>query len=161
MNNRHLEHKVLQYLEQCHTISLATASGGAPHAASVFYVNVEFVLYFLSSPKSRHGEYMAQNPRVSGTINEDYANWLEIKGIQLEGRIAYVGGILRNGRIAKAYVKKFPNVTDFLISPHKLGKEIAQKVSRVKFYKILPEKIYFLDNSLGFGHREELDIHVQ
>ncbi len=161
MKNRPLEHKILQYLEHCNTISLATASGGMPHAAAVFYVNVEFVLYFLSSPNSRHGEYMTQNPRVSGTINEDYANWLEIKGIQLEGSVAYVGSILKNGRIAKAFVKKFPNVTDFLISPHKLGREIAQKVSKVKFYKILPEKIYFLDNSQGFGHRETLDIHVQ
>ena len=101
------------------------------------------------------------NPTVSGTIHEDYSNWLQIKGIQLEGRVACIGGILRHARIAKAYVKKFPNVADFLLSPHKLGKGIAQKVSNVKFFQIRPAKVYFLDNSLGFGHREELNIPEQ
>ena len=160
MKDQQLAQKIISYLESCNTISLATAVGGVPHAASVFYVSIGFNLYFLSNPKSRHGENLIQNPTVSGTINEDYSNWLQIKGIQLEGRVECIGGILKNVRIAKAYVKKFPNVADFLISPHKLGKEIAQKVSNVKFYQIWPVKIYFLDNSLGFGHREELDISV-
>ena len=132
--------------------------GGIPHAASVFYVNIGFNLYFLSNPKSRHGENLTQNPTVSGTINEDYSNWLQIKGIQLEGRVECIGGILKQARIAKAYVKKVPNVADFLLSPHKLGKKIAQKVSNVKFYQIRPAKIDFLDNSLGFGHKETLEI---
>ena len=158
MKNQQLEQKIFCYLESCNTISLATAVGGIPHAAAVFYVNIGFNLYFLSNPKSRHGENLIQNPTVSGTINEDYSNWLQIKGIQLEGRVACIGGILKHTRIVKAYVQKFPNVADFLISPHKLGKGIAQKVSTVKFYQIWPVKIYFLDNSLGFGHREELDI---
>lgn len=158
MQNQQLEQKIACYLESCNTISLATAVGGIPHAAAVFYVSIGFNLYFLSNPNSRHGENLIQNPTVSGTINEDCSNWLQIKGIQLEGRVECIGGILKNARIAKAYVKKFPNVADFLISPHKLGKGIAQKVSKVKFYQIWPSKIYFLDNSLGFGHREELDI---
>jgi uncharacterized protein len=160
MQNQHLEQKICCYLESCNSISLATTAGGIPHAAAVFYVNIGFNLYFLSNPKSRHGGNLIQNPTVSGTINEDYSNWLQIKGIQLEGQVECIGGILKHPRIVKAYVKKFPNVADFLISPHKLGKVIAQKVSKVKFYQICPEKIYFLDNSLGFGHREELDILI-
>ena len=159
MQNRQLEQKIACYLESCNTISLATALGGIPHAAAVFYVSIGFNLYFLSSPKSRHGDNLIQNPTVSGTINEDYSNWLQIKGIQFEGRVECIGGILKNARIVKAYVKKFPNVADFLISPHKLGKGIAQKVSSVKFYQIWPVKICFLDNSLGFGHKEELNLN--
>lgn len=158
MKNEQLEQKILCYLEKCNTLSLATAMGGIPHAASVFYINIGFNLYFLSNPKSRHGENLTQNPKVSGTINEDYSNWLQIKGIQLEGRVECIGSIIAHPRIAKAYVKKFPNVTDFLMSPHKLGKEIVQKVSKVKFYQIRPVRIYFLDNSSAFGHREALDI---
>jgi len=158
MKNQQLEQKICSYLEICNTISLATAAGGIPHAAAVFYVSIGFNLYFLSNPNSRHGENLTQNPMVSGTINEDYSNWLQIKGIQFEGRVECIGGILKHARIVKAYVKKFPNVADFLLSPHKLGKGIAQKVSKVKFYQIWPAKIYFLDNSSGFGHREELSI---
>jgi uncharacterized protein YhbP (UPF0306 family) len=158
MKNKQPEQKILSYLEKCNTVSLATAIGGIPHAAAVFYVNIGFELYFLSNPNSRHGENLTQNPTVSGTINEDYSNWLQIKGIQLEGRVECIGSIIKHPRLAKAYVKKFPNVTDFLMSPHKLGKEIVQKVSRVKFYQIRLTRIYFLDNSSGFGHKEVLDI---
>ena len=158
MKNKQLKEKILCYLETCNTVSLATVSGGAAHAASVFYVSIGFDLYFLSNPKSRHGENIEQNPTVSGTINEDYSNWLQIKGIQLEGRVECIGSIIKQVRIAKAYVKKFPNVTDFLMSPHKLGKEIAQKVAKVKFYHLRPTRIYFLDNSSGFGYKETLDI---
>lgn len=158
MKNQQLEQKICSYLEICNTISLATAAGDIPHAAAVFYVSIGFNLYFLSNPNSRHGGNLTQNPMVSGTINEDYSNWLQIKGIQLEGRVECIGGILKHARIVKAYVKKFPNVADFLLSPHKLGKGIAKKVSKVNFYQIWPAKIYFLDNSLGFGHREELSI---
>ncbi len=159
MQNQRLEQKIIRYLETCNTISLATTVRGVPHAASVFYVNIGFNLYFLSNPDSRHGENLTKNPRVSGTVNEDYSNWLQIKGIQLEGRVECIGGILKHGRIVKAYIKKFPNVSDFLIFPHNLSHEIARKVSKVKFYQIWPSKIYFLDNSIGFGHREELDIN--
>lgn len=158
MRNQQLEKKIFCYLETCNTISLATAVGDLPHAAAVFYVNIGLNLFFLSNPKSRHGENLTHNPTVSGTIHEDYSNWLQIKGIQLEGRVECIGGILKHPRIVKAYVKKFPNVADFLLSPHKLGKGIAQKVSTVNFFQIRPTKISFLDNSLGFGHKEELNI---
>ena len=158
MQKKALEQKIFHYLETHNTISLATAAGDVPHAASVFYVNIGFKLYFLSSPTSRHGEILTRNPRVSGTINEDYSDWLQIKGIQLEGRVNCIGGILKNTRIVRAYIKKFPDVADFLVSPHKLGTAIARKVSKVKFYEVIPFKIYFIENALDFGHRDELVI---
>ena len=63
---------------------------------------------------------------------------------------------MENGRIAQAFVKKFPDVKDFLFSPQKLGELIASKVSGVSFYKLTPERIFFIDNEKGFGKREEL-----
>ena len=156
MGQEELKETILQYMKDHNTVSLATEKDGTPHAASVFYVNMGLYLYFLSSSSTRHGENFVHNPRVSGTINEDYANWLLIKGIQLEGGVESVGGILENGRVTTAYVKKFPNVADFLLSPLKLGQAVAQKVARVKFYKLTPSRIFFLDNEQGFGHREEL-----
>jgi len=47
-------------------------------------------------------------------------------------------------------------VKDFLFSPQKLGELIASKVSGVSFYKLTPERIFFIDNEKGFGKREEL-----
>ena len=159
MNEVELRQTILKYMREHNTISLASERDGVPHAATVFYVNIEFDLYFLSSPSSRHGENFSYNPRVSGTINEDYSNWLTIKGIQLEGVVENIGGILKNKRISREYIKKFPDVADFLLSPYKLGISVARKVAKVRFYKLTPFRIYFINNELGFGHREEIILH--
>ena len=156
MGSDKLKKRILDYLKDHNTVSLATEKDGIPHAATVFYASIGFKLYFLSSPTSRHGENLSLNPKASATINEDYSDWLLIKGIQMEGRVECVGGIVENGRIAKAYVKKFPAVADFLFSPRKLGRAIADKVAKVRFYRLTPSKIYFIDNEIGFGQREEL-----
>ena len=158
MEKEELKKAILDYLQHHHTVSLATEREGVPHAATVFYVSIEFDLYFLSSPTSRHGENLSLNPKVSATINEDHDKWQMIKGIQLEGRVENVGGILDNGRIARAFVQKYPDVADFLFSPRKLGQAIAQKVARVRFYKIKPARIFFISNTIDFGKREELTL---
>lgn len=158
MDKESLKKNILAYLRLHNTVSLASERDGIPHAATVFYVNIDYILYFLSSPSSRHGENLSLNPQVSATINEDYDKWQLIKGIQLEGIVESVGGIMENGRIAKAFVNKFPEVTDFLFSPLKLGRVVAQKVAKVKFYKITPARIFFIDNAQGFGERHELTL---
>lgn len=156
MERDSLKKSIIAYMEIHNTLSLATEKDGVPHAATVFYVNTGFDIYFLSSSSTRHGEHLAHNPRVSATIDEDYSNWLLIKGIQIEGGVTGMGGIMENGRIAQAYVRKFPDVKDLLFSPQKLGELIASKVSGVSFYKLTPERIFFIDNEKGFGKREEL-----
>ena len=127
-----------------------------PHAATLFYVNRGFEIFFVSSPASRHGLNVTQNSQVSVTIDEDYDRWRLIKGIQMEGRVTAVGGIWENGRLALSFVKKFPDVADFFSSPQRLGEKIFSKVEGVKFYELSPTRIYFIDNEHGFGHREEL-----
>lgn len=158
MEKNKLENTILEYMETHHTVSLATEKDGVPHAATVFFVNLGFDLYFFSSSTSRHGANFAQNPIVSATINADYSEWQSIKGIQMEGVVENIGGILKNPRISKKYIKKFPDVADFLLSPKKLGEAIAKKVAGVDYYRLRPSKIYFLNNELGFGHRDELTI---
>ncbi|MCP4681989.1 MAG: pyridoxamine 5'-phosphate oxidase [Desulfobacterales bacterium] len=156
MEKKELENTILAYMESHHTASLATEKDGIPHAATVFFINIGFDLYFFSSSTSRHGDNFSHNPTVSATINEDYSEWRSIKGIQMEGLVENIGGILKNPRISKEYIKKFPGVADFLLSPKKLGEAIAKKVAGVDFYRLRPSKIYFLNNELGFGHRDEL-----
>jgi len=148
---------ILGYLESHHTLSLATlGDDGLPHAATLFYVNRGLNIYFVSSPASRHGLNFMHNAHASATINEDYSSWRIIKGIQLEGTVKAVGGIWENGRLALSFVKKFPDVADFFSAPQKLGEKIFSKVEGVRFYELIPSRIYFIDNEQGFGHRDEL-----
>lgn len=156
MTEQTLRAVMLDYLAACSSLTLATAGPEGPWAASVFYCNDGFDLYFLSNPQSRHGRDMARQPQVAAAVNLDYRNWLDIKGIQLEGRAEDLGGISGNLKLARAYVAKFPEVKSFLLSPQKLGQAIAAKVAKVHFYRLAAHRLYFLDNSQGFGHRDEL-----
>ncbi len=160
MEQAELRRIILQYLEDHHTLSLATVREGRPHAATVFYVNWEFTLYFVSSPTSHHGMDISCNAQVSATIDEDYAQWSLIKGIQLSGTAQPVGGIWEMGRLALSFVKKFPDVANFFKSPQKLTDNIFNKVAGVRFYELVPSRILFINNERGFGNREELNLTV-
>ena len=156
MDEKELQKTILDYLSSHHAMSLATVDNGMPHAAAVFYINIGFALYFLSSTASRHGIHFLQNPHVSATINEDYASWRQIKGIQMEGVVRSVGSIRENGKIALAFIKKFPDAAHFFNSPQLIGEAIFRKVEGAKIYKLAPDRILFINNEEGFGHRDEL-----
>lgn len=161
MQREELEKAIQYYMATHNTISLASLGEDGPHAATVFYVNQGWDIFYLSSPMSKHSQNLSRNPKVAATINEDYDNWLIIKGIQLHGVVEQVGSLRDNIALARAYIKKFPAVADFFLAPHKLGEHVMEKVSRVRFYKLIPHQIYFINNEIGFGHRDELSLsHV-
>ena len=150
---------MLAYLAAHNTVSLATVADGQPWAATVFYVNVGTDLYFLSEPKTRHCTNILANGLVAGTINEDYRDWQQIKGIQLEGRASEVRGKIELARALAAYLGKYPFVKQFL-SPGQLlhGVQIAGKTFDIRLWRLRPERLYYLDNARGFSARQELPL---
>lgn len=142
---------ILAYLKNHNTLTLTTVLDNKPQAASLFYVNVGLKLYFLSEPKTRHCTNLSANSAIAATISEDYHNWKEIKGIQLEGRAVQVTGAVEKARAMAAYLEKFPFVADFIKSA-----DFRKMMDKVKFYKITPDTVWFVDNSQGFSHREQL-----
>lgn len=140
--------EALDYLATHQVMTLAVISGENVWAAAVFYVNQGFSLYFLSAGHTRHARYIAANPWVAATIQEDYGDWRDIKGIQLEGTVRQLEGAERDEAVA-LYRKKYP----FIASA---AGAIAAALNRVNWYRINPAKLYFIDNSKGFGHREEI-----
>ncbi len=113
-------------------------------------------LYFFSVPDSRHCQNLAANPRVAVTIQEDYRDWRKIKGIQLEGRAAPVDSLIEKGKATAAYARKYPEVMKVFADPS--GGALHQAFLKVRFYRVLPEKIFFIDNEQGFGKRRELAV---
>ena len=141
-----------RYLQQHHVVSLATSGSDGPWAAAVFYVSDGLTLYFLSSPTSRHCQNIAQDPHVAGTIQEDYADWAEIKGVQLEGLAINISGE-DEAWARRLYGEKYPLVGMISQAPS----AIVEALARVRWYQLVPQRVYFIDNSVGFGHRDELD----
>mgnify|MGYP001550645614 FL=1 len=153
MSRADLHARVQDYLAAQHVMTLATAGGDGPWAAAVFYVHENWALYFLSGSSSRHCRNLAHNPRVSATIQQDYSDWREIKGVQLEGVATRLSGA-EPERARSLYGAKFP----LLRNPADAPAEIAKAIAKISWYRIVPERAYFIDNSVAFGHRDEIDL---
>lgn len=141
------------YLASHHVMTLATQGADGPWAAAVFYAWVDGALIFLSSPNSRHGANLAQDGRCAATIQEDYSDWRQIKGIQLEGRVERLHGD-DAARARAAYAEKFPIAGPQAMIPP----AIAEALARVSWYRLQPTRIHFIDNARGFGHRDEIAV---
>lgn len=155
-----LRERVLAYLAAHNTVSLATVGAdGQPWAATVFYAHVGTDLYFLSEPKTRHCQNILATGKVAATINEDYRDWQQIKGVQLEGQAAEVSGKVALARALAAYLGKYPFVRQFL-TPGKLlqGVQIAGKAFDIRLWRLRPTRLYYLDNARGFSARQELSL---
>jgi len=147
--------RVLDYLRDHRVVTLATGAGGEIWASAVFYVNDGFKLFFLSSPTSRHSLNLARDPRIAATIQEDYADWLEIKGVQLEGIASEISGA-EELSARRLYGEKFPIVGKLAQAPEAIVKALA----KVRWYRLVPQRLYFIDNAAGFGQRVEVDTNL-
>ena len=151
-----LKQQILDYLHSHNTMTLATTQGDLPWAATVFFASEDFRLYFFSAPDSRHCQNVAANPRVAVTIQEDYRDWRKIKGIQLEGRVTLVDGIIEKARAMAIYARKYPEIIKLFIDP--ASGVFHKAFLKVKFYCVMPDRVFFIDNAQGFGKRQELTI---
>ena len=142
--------QALRYLERHQVMTLATAAGDDLWAAALFYVNLDFSLFFLSAGHTRHARHLKGSSRVAATIQEDYRDWREIKGIQLEGTADRLHGAERAQAIT-LYGRKFPVIGQPVAA-------IAEALARVDWYRVTPARLYFIDNSKGFGHRDEVPL---
>lgn len=150
MSNDPLRERVLEYLAGHHVMTLATVGPAGPWAAAVFYASAGFDLYFLSAGHTRHAQELAAQPRAAAAIQEDYREWAEIKGIQLEGLVGRLEGAEREAAVA-VYGRKFPFI--------EREPALLAALARVNWYRLRPERLCFVDNSRGFGHREELIVN--
>jgi uncharacterized protein YhbP (UPF0306 family) len=151
-----LKQQVLSYLETHNTMTLGTCSGDVPWAATVFYASDDVRLYFFSVPDSRHCQNLAANPRVAVTVQEDYHDWQRIKGIQLEGTVILVDSIIEKAKAMAVYARKYPEVIKLFTNP--ASGMFYKAFLKVKFYCVVPQKLFFIDNEQGFGNRQELVI---
>ena len=142
--------QALAYLEQHTVLSLATSGRQGVWAAAVFYANDNFDLYFLSAGHTRHGQNLDENGRAAATVQENYSDWPAIQGIQLEGQVRLLAGDERASAIA-LYRRKYA----FLQSA---GPALEAELEKINWYCLSPDRLYFIDNSQGFGHRDEIEL---
>jgi len=148
-----LHQRVRDYLGAHHVATLATTGSDGPWASAVFYVSDGYTLYFLSSPSTRHCRNLKDDPRVAVTIQDDCSGWREIKGVQLEGKVTQLAGA-EEAQARSLYGEKYPLVGQLAMLPAAIVKALA----RVNWYRLDPARLYFIDNSVAFGQRDEIDL---
>lgn len=145
-----IRRRALAYLENHTVMTLATDGPEGLWAAAVFYAHDNFNLIFLSAGHTRHGQNLAANPRAAATIQENYDDWPQIQGIQLSGTVRLLDGKKREAAIS-LYREKYPFIQT-------AGLKIRRALQRVNWYRLTPQQFYFIDNSKGFGHRDEVEL---
>ncbi len=142
--------QALEYIHSHHVLCLATSEGEQPWVAPVYYVFRQGKFVFLSAPHTRHCRQIAENARVAASIQQDYSNWEEIKGIQLQGTVQQVEDSRRD-LMLQSYAARFPVIGDDAPAA------IANALDKISWFELTPTTIFYIDNSRGLGHRSELD----
>jgi uncharacterized protein YhbP (UPF0306 family) len=156
-----LQASLREFLEQHDTMTLATIGPDRePRAAAVFYaVREELVLYFLSNPASRHSENLARDSRVAATIQRDGQPWQEIRGLQIEGTAQLVTDEREIGQAARVFAARFAFLQGLLADSESHGPpELQGPLQNSRFFVLRPSWIRLIDNTKGFGHKEEMTL---
>lgn len=156
MSELGLHAAIARQLATCQVLTLATSGPRGPWAASVFYASDgQFRLYFVSDASTRHARDMVADPRVALAIGPEPAGWHEVRGLQIEGEATCLAGAEREVALS-LYLAKFPAIAALHSAPSTKDEElIAARLLHTPFWCVTPRLIRLIDNSRGFGHREE------
>lgn len=125
-------------------MTLATVGNNVASAAAVFYVPIKnnTSLIFVSSPESEHILNSKVEPRCAITIQENGLEWSIIKGAQLKGTVN-----VAEEKYWTNYFESHPYI--------KSNETLSKALEKVKLYEFKIKWARLIDNSKGFGNREE------
>jgi len=119
---------------------------------------LQVVLLFFSESISRHIQESMKSGQASAAIYAFALTWKEIRGIQMAGCIRQIPTGLEAIRVLGACLIKFPFTKEFFDTGVPLRLEAFAKRFKVKLYKFDPDVIYYLDNQIRFGFRQQITI---
>jgi len=127
-------------------MSLATVGrSGEVHAADVYFAGDEQMnLYYFSDPSSQHSRDIQRDPRAAITIHTNRTSWEQILGVQMRGICTQVTTPLAWQRAWAVYLEKFPFV-----------QQLSEIINMNQLYGFAPGWIRLVDNSHGFGYKQE------
>jgi uncharacterized protein YhbP (UPF0306 family) len=150
---------VNEAMNQHHTVTISTRDNESVWSATVFYVSDSSLnLFFLSAEKSKHIQQINFNKNVSATIYKDQKDWEKIKGIQLTGEVTKIDGVKRD-EVINNYLSKYDFLQRVMNSPlNENEKKIGSQFRTIPFFILKPNFIRLIDNSIVFGHKEEIQL---
>lgn len=159
--------RVDELLQNHTTLTLATWTPEGPQAAPLFFAHAwldldddheRLLLYFISNPESDHAQALEQQPAVAATVYQDGQDWQMIRGLQMEGMARAVGNDAERHQALTAYGTKYPFVAPGLMQRDGGPIELAGPLARSRFFVMDVDWIRLIDNTRGFGYREEVTL---
>lgn len=141
------------------TLTLGTINlDHSPYLCDLFYAHDSMLsFYFLSDPRTQHAQNLTRTPKVSATVHQSATDWQTIRGVQMIGEAMRVNDAERE-RGFEIYLAKFPFVRQWLPSVETLG-QMHKLFGMIELYQITPRWLRWIDNTQGFGHKEEFAFH--
>ena len=157
-NDVELTRRAESLIEGESVLTLATAEDQTAWAAPVYFVYLKSKFYFFSSPDSRHIKEALQSGQAAATIFKPASSWQDIKGIQMTGAVETGFNIVESMKAVRQYLKRFPFTTSFFPEKGTIDLDAFAKQFNVRFYRFLPDCIYYMDNSIRFAFREKINL---
>lgn len=112
---------VKKYLDEGQVMQLGTSHDGQPRVNTVFYVPSDDyrAVYWMSEPRRRHSEDIANDARVAGAIAIK-TDW-PVVGLQFIGQASVVDGEEEMTIIIKKYNQKYDYVAEGFVERFKEG----------------------------------------
>ena len=142
-----IKNKILALLDEHRIMTVATLRpDGWPQATTVGYVNEGLSLYFLCGLESQKAANLANDNRVSLTIDHDTSDLMAITGLSMAAHARAVTDRAEAEKVLAMLPLKYPKDTK-LPGP-------MPTVDQVRIFRLTPTVISVLEYSKGFGHTD-------
>lgn len=146
--DENLHDVIIEILANGKDMTIATVrEDGFPQTTTVSYVSDGETIYFGCDPGSQKAENIARSAKVSLTVNLDYADWDEIKGLSMGAMAEQINDPDEMKFIGDLMLKKFPQVEEY----------ISDNLDALALFRVTPKVVSVLDYSKGFGHTDQIE----
>lgn len=144
-----IRQKILLLLDQHRIMTVATLRpDGWPQATTVGYVNRDLTLYFLCGLDSQKAKNLAQDDRISLTIDHDTSDLMMITGLSMAARARAVHDRAEAEEVLRLLPLKYPQAQAQAL-PFKMPTP-----DEIRIFRVTPVVISVLDYTKGFGHTD-------
>jgi uncharacterized protein len=151
-----LRRLALELIGSASTMTLATHGPNSAWAAPVYYVYQKGGFFFFSKPDSRHIQEALATGVAAAAIHAHADSWQLIRGLQMSGVIHKRQIGLTAISAVQAYLKKFPFTREFFQDDQQIDLNGVIARFKVGLYEFTPTLVYYQDNQIKFGFREEI-----
>ena len=133
---------ILEQLKTNRIMSLATVRpDGYPQATTVGYANDGVTLYFACDRNSQKVRNLRRSPKVSLTINKDWAGWKKITGLSMGATAKVLERPADTKRALALLSRKFKDMKNLS----------EEDLAETAFVRVQPKVVSMLDYRRGFG----------